>query len=871
MKPTQLEPGFEIGSLQLRRLVAVGGTAAVWEAFDSAVGRQVALKILLDELGGDPARRARLLRETRSYTTLRHPHIVTLYDVGQLDGHPYLVMEWIDGVSLEERLAGPPPTTSEVLSLARQVADGLSAAHACGLAHRDLKPANLMVDEAGEVRLVDFGLAKSVSPKAAVDGTWATVSGVVVGTPEYMSPEQVRGEEVGLASDVFSFGTILYRLLVGASPFAGDGVLATMNAVAAAAPPAPPPSRDRLRCALNDLAMRCLARDPEQRPRDARELVVELDRIADPTRHRPRASRRLGAALLVSGAAAGVIMGLVAAPALRSPPRPPELGLRVLPFEGDLPVLSPDGSAVVYRSVDGREIWTSPVDGGAEQLVWAGLGRVESLALADAGRTVFFTAFDRDDERWIWEVPVTGGVARKVVRGVLPTAVPDPSRLACLREVPGTGFDLVLAERDGSEQRTLSRFDGAESPVATAAGVDGELLVVMTDGLRRSRMVAVDLADGGRRTVEERAGVASAGLAVLPDRRVAVWCLRSVPEETPQVGVTRLDRGGFRVALPGPDRAGSPSLAADGSLLTLSSRERSSELVEIDLTLDGHPDPTTRLRVLPHTRGATQPRVAPAGDRLVFRSPRGNLWLLDRADGSLGPLVTTGESSFNPAFSPDGSRLAYACLRDGRSALWIAGADGSDPIPVTDGLANDFQPGWHPDGRHLVFVSDREDVEDLYLLDLPTGAIRRLGEDGAINPALAPDGQHLAYVVPRRGVPSLLRLARFGDDLGTLSTVWERPVRRDTWAGAKARFSPDSLWLAFDLPADPAGADIWALPVGTANPGDPVRLTALPFPASLVGWFDWSGDQKLVMTVARDRPRILILGDAHAWIDRALR
>jgi TolB protein len=279
--------------------------------------------------------------------------------------------------------------------------------------------------------------------------------------------------------------------------------------------------------------------------------------------------------------------------------------------------------------------------------------------------------------------------------------------------------------------------------------------------------------------------------------------------------------------------------------------------------------PSSGVTVLPGTRGGTQPRLAPDGSRIAFQSVHGDLWVMERASGSVGPLLTTGEASFNPAWSPDGNLVAYSCIKNGRSALWLAGADGSDPRRLTECDCNCFQPVWHPSSRYLLFISDRDGTEDLYRLAIDSGEMTRLGFDGAANPALAPDGTRVVYGVPKADGP-VMRVAVLDPEVTSLAVVWERPVEVNRWAGAKARFGPDGHWIAYDQPAGAIGGDIFALPVTGGADETPVRLTALPFPASLTGWFDWCGDDRLVVAVARSSLRLLLVENADQWVSRAL-
>lgn len=865
MGSTGIDAGTTVGRWVIETLVAVGGSAEVYRAREQPGGRAVAVKLLRAEAVPDSDRWRRFLDEVRASTLLRHPRIARVEEAGEYDGRPYMVVEWVDGVTLGERLASGPLPPAEVLRVMHGVADALAAVHSLGVVHRDLSPSNIMLGDDGGVKLLDFGLAKAVRAESGVTKSWATSDGCVIGTPEYLSPEQARGEAATFASDVFSFGSVLWEALSGRSPYRRKTVVETLHAVVEDEAPSVPRTRDRAARALYELAGACLRPAPTDRPLDARHLVAELDRIRSgrPRRHGRRRPLAVAAAVVavVLGSFSGWILGHSAKG------DPPTRGFELIPLEGQIPRITPDGLEVVHVSPDGREIWRVPLGQGNPQMVWAGEARILSLELAPDGRAVVF-GVEADRHSSTWEVAITGGLARKLGRGV-PLAV-SPSGdtvLSLIRRAPAHS-DLTACRRDGTDQRLVHAFRGALIPRSAAYLDEKRILVSLTDGLRVSRLVSVRLSDGGAETVTEVEGVAESGLAVLDAPRCAVWCIRRSSDSLFLAGVTPLGSGGFRMMLAGPSVA-EPSVCRDGQRLLLTTQDRTSELVEVEVAPGGDQPASSGYRVLPHTRDSAQPRVSRDGRRVAFQSALGNVWILDRESGSVGPFLTTGESSFNAVWSPDGGLVAYSCLQGQQSELWVAGADGGDPRPVTHDVANDFQPLWHADGRHLLFISDRDGREDLYRLDIATGEVVRLHAEGAINPAVSRDGRAVAFVVPSEQGHGWLRIHALEPDVTLGRLLWERRVVRDSWAGAKPRFSPDGRWLAFDRPSEPFGADVW---VAEAATGDGLhRLTHLPFPASLLGWFDWLDDGRLVITVARRPSRFLVLHDLPRWLERSLK
>jgi serine/threonine-protein kinase len=269
--------GTTLGRYQILEPLGEGGMGRVFLAEDPALGRRVAVKVLPPEFTHDRDRRERLLHEARAASALNHPNILVIHDLGEHDGALYVAMERIDGVTLREWSRVAPRSPNEVLSLIRQAAKALVAAHGAGLVHRDLKPENLMVRRDGLLKILDFGLARSVSPGTL--GRTATLPGVVVGTAPYMSPEQVLGQAAGPASDLFSLGTILYELLAGRHPFVADSAVEIMHRILHETPEPPSRVNRSLTTDFDFVLMKALSKDPRRRHGSAHDLDVDLETL----------------------------------------------------------------------------------------------------------------------------------------------------------------------------------------------------------------------------------------------------------------------------------------------------------------------------------------------------------------------------------------------------------------------------------------------------------------------------------------------------------------------------------------------------------------------------------------------------------------
>ena len=272
---SSLGPGARLGPYQLEALLGEGGMGQVFRARDTRLGRPVAIKVIRAEAAQRPDFRIRFQREAQATAALNHPHICTLYDVGEQDGASYLVMEFVEGQTLASRLREGPLPLDQLLRRAAEISQALAAAHERGIIHRDLKPANLMLTAAG-VKVLDFGLAKFAGPQAAAD---ATAAHTILGTPAYMSPEQTRGEDLDPRSDLFSFGSVLYEAATGVRPFRGSSLLDTLREVVSGHPPPPSSLRPELPAGWDAILMRALAKDRDRRYQSAADLFSAFEEL----------------------------------------------------------------------------------------------------------------------------------------------------------------------------------------------------------------------------------------------------------------------------------------------------------------------------------------------------------------------------------------------------------------------------------------------------------------------------------------------------------------------------------------------------------------------------------------------------------------
>ena len=545
--------GTSLGRYRVGPLLGRGGMGEVYRAEDVELRRGVALKVLPESLVGDPDRLARFIQEARTASSLNHPHIVAIFDIGRAvpqreDGeaaapHPvqYIAMELVAGTTLRGAIDERRLDLKKTLEYLGQAAEALSAAHAAGVVHRDLKPENLMVADGGYIKVLDFGLAKLRSEAGLLQNAGTpTVSagtspGVVMGTAAYMSPEQAQGRPVDHRSDVFSFGCILYEAATGVRPFSGHSVIDTLHQIIHADPAAIASRLPSAPADLQRLVRKCLAKDPDERYQSMKELAIDLrdlrrqlDSGPVVAAAQPRRSRGLaiaGVLLAALGTAAGVFGWW------RGRDNQPAQGAGQLVFEtltnsGNVidAAVSPDGNYLAYvESAGGRQgLWLRQVSGArAIELLPSGTVGFFGIGFSNDGTSIYYVLKDRDNpDGTLFQIPVLGGTPRLVLTGADsgPSFSPDGGRFAYLRAgYPAPGSSAVMiANADGSDARPLITRQAPDvfSPGFFASpswSPDGmRISASLRNGVTRDgRVLTIAVADGSTTDFPDRFGDAT--------------------------------------------------------------------------------------------------------------------------------------------------------------------------------------------------------------------------------------------------------------------------------------------------------------------------------------------------------------------------
>ena len=477
-----LTVGTRLGHYDVTALLGEGGMGQVWQATDTQLNRQVALKILPDAFAADPDRLARFTREAQILASLNHPNIAAIYGIEEAEGTRALVLELVEGPTLADRISKGPIPLDEALPIAKQIAEALEAAHDAGVIHRDLKPANIKVREDGTVKVLDFGLAKAFDPSPDADPSQsptltaaATQMGVILGTAAYMSPEQARGSTVDRRADIWSFAVVLYEMLTGRNPFPGDDISQTLARVIDRDPDWDVLPKT-LSPALDTYLRRCLQKDPRQRVRDIGDVRLAMEGAFETTvSPSPVVVLQPAGWRQVLPWVAGLVVAVVSSLAVWTLMRPPvalPTRLTVVPPPGVVVTgsvqLSPDGRTVAFggRSGDGSQVYLRPLD------------QLEAVPLRGAEGTLPL-GFSRDGQ---WLVVVDSNAGGRALPGATVKRVPlAGGPTTTLLQSPRAGRlgtdwgpdDNIVLGTSGGGLRLVRASGGEATPLTTLA--EGEI------------------------------------------------------------------------------------------------------------------------------------------------------------------------------------------------------------------------------------------------------------------------------------------------------------------------------------------------------------------------------------------------------------
>jgi Tol biopolymer transport system component len=752
-----LKPGQRLGPYEIEAPLGSGGMGEVYRARDTRLDRAVAIKVLPAHLAEHPLRRERFEREARAVSALSHPHICALFDVGETDGVTFIVMEHLEGESLADRLSKGALPLEQTLQVGTQVADALDRAHRAGIVHRDLKPGNVMLTRSG-AKLLDFGLAKSMegTPPSEDSQTpteaapWRpptdtsapteakpplTEAGTVLGTFQYMAPEQLEGEEADGRADVWALGCLLYEMATGQPPFAGKSQASLISSIMRDTPALVSERQPLTPASFDHVVTRCLEKDREDRWQSAHDVAEELRWIqtsgsrpgvaTDVEKEAPLSGRRrwataAGAGLLAG--ALGLVLGwLLAGPSREAPAGGDRIAQQLTFQKGEEahPTLSPDGKLLAYVSnaAGNDDIYIQRVDGRNALNLTADSEEAETNpAFSPDGNQIAFRS--EKGGGGIFVMGATGESVRRLSdRGYNPAWSPDGRRLVVSTE----GVVDPMGRQSTAELWTIDVATGEMTRLYTGDAVqpawspDGRWIAFWrVDGNSGQRDLAmIDAAGKGDPVAVTRDPAVDwrpvwspegDALFFVSDRAgtMNIWRIPIAPETGSAAGEPVL------VGAPATEVAGLAAARGDGQIAFISR----SALYQLDLLpfdpARGRLDGEGRV-VYAGSLPLRYPHPSPDGTQIALttRGTHEDLCILDVASGELRQLNNDRFRDRGPQWSPDGSRIAFYSNRSGTYQIWVIQADGSGLRQLTDVPDGAWFPFWSPDGTRIAFPTGK--------------------------------------------------------------------------------------------------------------------------------------------------------------------
>jgi serine/threonine protein kinase len=839
-----LDPGVKLGPYEILSPLGAGGMGEVYRARDTRLDRFVAIKILPAHLSSDPARKMRFEREAKTVSALNHPNICSLFDVGSQDGIDFLVMECIEGETLAQRIGKGVLPVEQTLKIGTEIADALDKAHRGGVVHRDLKPGNIMLTKSG-AKLLDFGLAKpATAPVSAVTLTNAAASspvteqGTIVGTFQYMSPEQIEGKELDGRSDIFSLGAVLYEMVTGQRAFEGKSQLSVASAILEKEPPPIATLKPLTPRNLDHIIRRCLAKDPDDRWQSARDLALELKSISssDPSSQSSAAAlpitrrknhRELLAWSLAGLALCGALLLFIFRRTDTAVPTFPVFSSITSPagtsfeIEGDMgtqPALSPDGNSLVFGA--GGELWLRSLRTGSERVLSGAHGAINPFWSPDSSSIGFFT------DGKLKTLEVNSGVVRSLCNA--PSARGGAwGSGGVIIFTPGPRDVIHQVPVSGGPATAITKLDAHHSTHRWPFFLpDGQHFLYLASNhsspQAEQNSIYVASLDGklNRFLVASLAGAVYAQGNLLYVREST---LLAQPFDLKSLLLS-----------------GSPHPIVDNVVLDLGvwhSTFTASQLSNTLIFQTGAAMAQSRLEWVDHSGKHLSfvdepgvylgPRISKDGQRFLVTTgdPTHDVWLYNSSGPQKTRLTFDGFIAGEPTWSPDGSRFAVTLgMPNSMFRIVTRSSSGAgESLTLQELPSSDSATDWSPDGRSLLTESASTSTGDSQLSIVPLDPNEKprllpVANTGTqTSGQFSPDGKFIAFVMMAYGNPEVFVVPSSG---GT--GMWQASTGGGRWP----RWSRDGKQIYFvSMRSEMMSVDIHEK-AESVEVGHPVRLFA---------------------------------------------
>jgi serine/threonine protein kinase len=840
--------GQTISHYSILEKLGEGGMGVVYKARDTHLDRFVAIKVLPAEKVADPERKQRFVQEAKAASSLNHPNIITIYDIGQAEGVDFISMECVTGKTLDQLIPRRGMRLNEALKCAIQIADALARAHSAGIVHRDLKPGNIMVNEHGLLKVLDFGLAKLTEPTSAdEDAATRTMSltteeGKIVGTVAYMSPEQAEGKKVDARSDIFSFGSVLYEMVMGEKAFHGDTKASTLAAILKENPRPISQSLDSIPREVDRLISRCLQKDVNRRWQHMDDVKIALQELKEESdsglleassASGRKSPRRLtwvltAAAALVIAAAVGVWVGRSKTEASQAPLS--EIPLTSYPGNESWPSFSPDGTQVAFawngEKQNKWDIYVKQIGVEPPYRLTSGPTMDYSPAWSPDGRMIAFLRDIPPGKSAIMLIPQRGGSERVLAQlmgspytfgpsgpygpyGSLISWTPDAKWIVGPTSTGQRFGGLHLYSAETGEQRPLTEPPSdVLGDTAPAVSPDGRTLVfsrVLPDNYNVTLWLlrlGEDYKPVGKEQKIETGKMMNAGAAWLPDGRGLVFTAGS-GSNNPGMWRITMSNGAIpqKINLDA-NNAFVPAVSRLGHRLAFVKSRFDLNIWRIDLK-GTNQEPSLPFRFIASTELDNYPAYSRDGRRIAFVSQRSGateIWICD-SDGSKATQLTSFNGSglvYGPTWSPDGQEVAFTgALKGIKDDIYSINANGGVPRRLTDNPAEDKWPYWSHDGKEIYFSSTRSGREEIWKMPSNGGEAVQITRNSGDTPQESPDGKFLYYM---KGWPNAVSVWRAAVDGSEETKVLDSVHSEGQWAVGRDGIyffrTPDKLWFS---------------------------------------------------------------------------